>query len=225
MASSVSNLNVASNPIMHASPAAGVSDLWSGASADGQTIAPDDTTMNFEVLANAQIEPDVDGDGFGDETQDACPKDASKQAPCPVIDKTAPVVSDASFSNTAFFVDKAGQAARTSRSAPKGTVLRFKLSEPAAVTVTIERAAKGRKVKGKCAKATHRNRKRKRCALYKQSGSFKLAGQAGPNEKTFSGKVGGKSLRRGSYRATLVATDTAGNKSKAAELRFSIVRR
>ncbi|MFA9270889.1 MAG: hypothetical protein ACEQSX_09035 [Baekduiaceae bacterium] len=32
----------------------------------------------------AFVEPDADRDGFGDETQDRCPNDASTQAPCPV---------------------------------------------------------------------------------------------------------------------------------------------
>jgi hypothetical protein len=31
----------------------------------------------------AILEPDADGDGFGDETQDQCPTDASIQGPCP----------------------------------------------------------------------------------------------------------------------------------------------
>jgi hypothetical protein len=32
----------------------------------------------------AKVEPDADGDGFGDETQDKCPQSASLQTPCPV---------------------------------------------------------------------------------------------------------------------------------------------
>lgn len=36
----------------------------------------------FEGLLNADVEPDADGDGFGDETQDQCPKDASTQGLC-----------------------------------------------------------------------------------------------------------------------------------------------
>jgi hypothetical protein len=36
----------------------------------------------IEVLVNADIEPDADGDGFGDETQDECPTDASTQGDC-----------------------------------------------------------------------------------------------------------------------------------------------
>lgn len=33
----------------------------------------------------ARIEPDVDGDGYGDETQDKCPELASLQTPCPPV--------------------------------------------------------------------------------------------------------------------------------------------
>jgi hypothetical protein len=33
----------------------------------------------------ARIEPDVDGDGYGDETQDQCPQSAAYQTPCPTV--------------------------------------------------------------------------------------------------------------------------------------------
>jgi hypothetical protein len=36
----------------------------------------------------ATFEPDADGDGFGDETQDACPRSALTTAPCPEPDTT-----------------------------------------------------------------------------------------------------------------------------------------
>ena len=35
------------------------------------------------MLANADIEPDADRDGYGDETQDLCSSDASTQGACP----------------------------------------------------------------------------------------------------------------------------------------------
>jgi hypothetical protein len=38
---------------------------------------------NYRVNVAATIEPDADEDGFGDETQDQCPTDASTQGPCP----------------------------------------------------------------------------------------------------------------------------------------------
>lgn len=48
-------------------------------------------TANFanaaegRVPLSAVIEPDLDADGFGDETQDKCPQSAALQTPCPVI--------------------------------------------------------------------------------------------------------------------------------------------
>lgn len=33
----------------------------------------------------AVIEPDKDGDGYGDETQDGCPQSAAYQGPCPIV--------------------------------------------------------------------------------------------------------------------------------------------
>jgi hypothetical protein len=47
-------------------------------------------TANSSVLFDiaATLEPDVDGDGFGDETQDACPGSALTQAACPAPDTT-----------------------------------------------------------------------------------------------------------------------------------------
>jgi hypothetical protein len=35
-----------------------------------------------ELLVNADIEPDADGDGYGDETQDLCPGDETRHATC-----------------------------------------------------------------------------------------------------------------------------------------------
>jgi hypothetical protein len=43
-----------------------------------------------ELLVQATVEPDVDGDGFGDETQDHCPSQKTTQGPC---DLTKPAVS------------------------------------------------------------------------------------------------------------------------------------
>ena len=41
----------------------------------------DVSSKGYQQLVNADIEPDADGDGFGDETQDQCP---TIQGPCPV---------------------------------------------------------------------------------------------------------------------------------------------
>ena len=42
----------------------------------------------FRVNVAAVLEPDADGDGFGDETQDLCPSDATKQGDCAQPDTT-----------------------------------------------------------------------------------------------------------------------------------------
>ncbi len=43
-------------------------------------------TMEETLNIAASVEPDADHDGFGDETQDQCPTDASTQGPCPDTD-------------------------------------------------------------------------------------------------------------------------------------------
>jgi len=56
-------------------------------------VAPDTppgATASYKELAGGQValsaivEPDADNDGFGDETQDLCPQNATVQAACPV---------------------------------------------------------------------------------------------------------------------------------------------
>jgi hypothetical protein len=42
-----------------------------------------------QVPITVSIEPDADNDGFGDETQDACPQSATTQAACPVVKLSA----------------------------------------------------------------------------------------------------------------------------------------
>ena len=54
-----------------------------GRLADGETPrAPNTMAGPGELLINADIEPDADGDGYGDETQDLCPEDADFHVAC-----------------------------------------------------------------------------------------------------------------------------------------------
>ncbi len=61
-----------------------VLELSGGDPAPGETRsavgAPEPVTL---VNVSAVLEPDADGDGFGDETQDQCPTNATTQGPCP----------------------------------------------------------------------------------------------------------------------------------------------
>ncbi|HET8535955.1 MAG TPA: PASTA domain-containing protein [Solirubrobacteraceae bacterium] len=58
----------------------------------GTSISAQDGSMSARVPLQATIEPDADGDGFGDETQDGCPNDPSLHV--------APCTNDASVSAT-----------------------------------------------------------------------------------------------------------------------------
>jgi hypothetical protein len=58
-------------------------DYWNALLADGETREPTTNEFAAELLMNATIEPDADGDGFGDETQDQCPSSADTQGTCP----------------------------------------------------------------------------------------------------------------------------------------------
>jgi hypothetical protein len=55
-----------------------------GADHPVDTAASYDTNCQAEVLISGTVEPDADGDGFGDETQDGCPSNAAIQGDCPV---------------------------------------------------------------------------------------------------------------------------------------------
>lgn len=57
---------------------------FEGSASIGSTVPfAELTEEEIRVPAVAVIEPDADGDGYGDETQDQCPQSATTQAPCP----------------------------------------------------------------------------------------------------------------------------------------------
>jgi hypothetical protein len=106
-----------------------------------------------------------------------------------------------------------------------GTVFRFSLSEPAAVSVRFARARPGRRVRGRCRKP---GRKRgRRCTRFVTvKGAISVTGRGGSNKLRFQGRISRKlRLKPGRYRATLLATDAAGNRSRAIRATFRIVRR
>jgi hypothetical protein len=174
-----------------------------------ETRAAPAAEAGVELFFAADVEPDADHDGFGDETQDGCSTNPASQSPCPAAppDKTAPsILGDPS----------------AKRSGKRGTIFTYVLSEAATVTFTIQRRTSGRKVKGRCVKRTKRNAKKRSCARYRKVGTFTHKGAQGENKKTFSGRIGKRALRAGRYRATLTAVDAAGNVSKSKSVAFRV---
>jgi hypothetical protein len=138
-----------------------------------------------ELLVQADIEPDADHDGFGDETQDQCPTQATTQGPC---DRAAPAVSGLRVSGGKVF---------------------YTLSEGATVRFRLQKATSGRKVKGKCVRQTRRNRHKPRCTRFVNVGSsFAGPGAAGANQVAIPRA---RRLKAGRYRLTMTVTDAAGN--------------
>jgi hypothetical protein len=118
-------------------------------------------------------------------------------------DTTAPAFLSASMKPKTFAVNRKGAREKlVTAKVKRGTTFRYRLSEGARVVFTIQR------------------RKGKR---FVQARRFAKVSKAGANTKKFSGRIGKRALKRGRYRATLIATDAAGNRSKAKRLTFRVV--
>ena len=124
-------------------------------------------------------------------------------------------------------VKRAKATAQASAKAPKKKAkIRYTLSEPAAVTFTVQRKLLGKKVGGKCRKLKKGAKPTgKRCAIWVRVGKqLKQAGLAGPNVKGFTAKsIRKKGLKPGAYRIVAAATDAAGNASTTATAGFRVV--
>jgi hypothetical protein len=78
-----------------------------------------------KVAVYATIEPDADGDGFGDETQDGCPQSAAVQVACPPLSLGA-VARSAGRRSVVILVATSTEAAVT----VSGSVKQFRLYAP-----------------------------------------------------------------------------------------------
>lgn len=179
---------------------------------------------------SVRVEPDADNDGYGDETQDACPTvigpgpcpapptiptptpidPAPAPTPPPAPDRTRPILRRLGLSHTSF-------------KASTGAKLSFSLSEAAKVTVTAERRSTGRRVGHTCKKQTAKNKRRKPCDRWAKVGSFVVAGATGKNTVALPRHIGGKRLTPGAYRLSVRATDTSKNVGATTRKRFKIV--
>lgn len=147
-------------------------------------------------------------------------------APIPP-DTTPPVVSSVAFSPKTFRASVDTDTATSARRKPAGSTLRFKLSEPATVTITIAEKRSGRTKKSggksRCVAQTKKNRKAKRCTFYTTRATLTRKDLlAGSRSIQFTGRFKGKALKPASYRATVTAQDSAKNNGKAVTATFKV---
>ena len=103
---------------------------FAGPVADGGLEKPAEIAQQARGYVNADIEPDADHDGYGDETQDQCPTNAATQGPCP---PPPPVVSPRKPALLTTF----GHFAHLSRSGGVSFYLRSNERVSGAVTATL----------------------------------------------------------------------------------------
>ena len=115
-------------------------------------------------------------------------------------DRTPPALGRVKLAPARFAVARRATAVAALR---RGTTVRYRLSEPAAVTLRVERVKAGRR---------------------RAAGTLRRSGAAGANRVRFSGRIGRRALPAGRYRLTVRATDAAGNRSKARSATFRIAR-
>jgi hypothetical protein len=145
-----------------------------------------------------------------------------QQGNTPGGDTVAPLVSRFRATPALFAVARAGTplAARVGR----GTRFRFTLSEPARVTVKIQRALPGRRASGRCVRPRPQLSKAPRCVRYRTAGALARSARRGANTIRFSGRLGKRALRPGAHQAVVTATDAAGNRSALRTARFRVAR-
>jgi hypothetical protein len=159
--------------------------------------------------------------GGGPRILGAAPDIGAYEFPSAPAARVAPVaaqIQTLALSPSAFRAASSGGAILSrGKKAPVGTTVTYTLSAPARAEFMVERRTAGRRAKGKCVKKTRANAGKKKCALFKPLGSgFTHAGAAGQNHFEFSGRIGSKTLKPGSYRLA----GTAGGVVKRASFRI-----
>ncbi len=137
-------------------------------------------------------------------------------------DTTRPVLSRVSLAPRRFLAGKRVRP-RTRRRPAIGARLRFTLSEAATVTIRIDALLPGRRLRQRCVPPRRAPRGRV-CKRRVRRGALTHAGGQGANRRNLTGRLRGKRLPPGAYRATLKAKDAAGNVSAPRRVEFTVLR-
>jgi RTX calcium-binding nonapeptide repeat (4 copies) len=202
-------------------------DCGGGSDSVEADLVGTDSLIDCENATFGAPGPILAGGGSGDGPgEDSDPGPGGGPGPRTTPDAAAPLFTTRVRAvPSEFLVNRRGPAETLVRAgARRGTTFRYALSEAATVTFAMKRRLPGRLVGGKCRRPTTMNRSRRRCVRLVGVGAFRVAGVAGPNRKRFSGRIGKRTLRPGGYVARVSARDAAGNVSKPASAKFTVLR-
>ena len=135
-----------------------------------------------------------------------------------VVDTAPPVLSGLTLTYRTFRVAKR-------KPAPKGTAIRFSLSEASSVKFAVTQKRPGRRKGKRCVAPTRKLRHARKCTRTVTLGTFTRNLPAGTARVPFSGRLKGRKLKPGSYMLTLTPTDPPGNHGRSASIRFKVVKR
>lgn len=197
-------------------------------------------------LAGRPRAVDYDGDGVAQPDLGAYELPAPPprvEPPPPVVVPPAarnarPRIGKVSMTNRVFAPERArGKGAgaadvnRARARVRRGTTFRYLLSERARVTIAIERRARGRRARARargrgrrCLAPGKRHATGRPCIRWVRSGSLRSVDPAGLQSLEFSGRLKGRGLKPGRYRARMVARDAAGSRSPEKRISFKVVR-
>lgn len=147
----------------------------------------------------------------------------------PGADRTAPRVTRLRVKPRRFRVGRRRTARvaarrRARRRIPVGTKFGFTVSEPARVSLRIERVGPGRQLRRGCVRPRRRFRRRRRCRRYRHIFTLKRTVRQGRTRMRFTGRVGRRALRPGLYRVTVRARNASGKLSGRKRAGFRVVR-
>lgn len=192
---------------------------------------PDNTSgpgqpESLELRVQAVVEPDADNDGFGDETQDGCPADPTRQAPPCSTGPVNPGGNPGNATNLPPVISSLTKVPLTSRIGQRSTIS-FRLSEAARYTLLFEQRRPGRMrtVKGvrRCVLQTKRVHTGPRCPNYTTRGRLvRQVAAGGTTRFVFFGTLNGRALPVGTYRLTATALDSQGAAATPRRLFFTL---
>jgi hypothetical protein len=185
----------------------------------GANFSAAGTLASSEAFYEPELAAGADGHGFAVWTPGisgairVVPLDPQQDSGTTTPDTTPPGVSGFGIDSSTL---RPGQGAR----------FKFQSTEAGQAVLTIEQRFRGtkKKRKGKTVCIAAKKGQKKNCTGYRKVGEIRQAVTAGANTIEFNGRIAGRKLKPGRYRASLVITDAAGQVSRTETVNFKVAK-